>query len=154
MKSLKYILIAAAAALSFSSCLESNLKELDVYDGADITSAYIYYRYVDQSTTFPLSGAHAVKQSTLTIKSDIDAKAGTCKIAASLPSNFPAEETGKISTNLLVVAVQLSTAAVISPTGGSPRLGVPADWSKPHTYVVEAANGTRKEWTISVTLNK
>ena len=49
-----------------------------------------------------------------------------------------------------MVAVGLSTAARISPLNGSPTLGVPGDWSKPNTYVVDAANGTRKNWTIEV----
>ena len=74
MKSIKYIIIAAVMALACSSCLEYNLKTLDVYDGADITSAYVYYRYVDNSKTFPLSGANAVKQSTLSVKNNIDAE--------------------------------------------------------------------------------
>lgn len=154
MKSIKYIIIAAVMALACSSCLEYNLKTLDVYDGADITSAYVYYRYVDNSHTFPLSGANAVKQSTLTVKNSIDAGSKTCNITASLPSNFPEGEKGKISASQLVVAVQISTAAVISPVGGSPALGTPADWSSPHKYIVEAADGTQKEWTITVTLNK
>lgn len=154
MKSIKYIIIAAVVALACSSCLEYNLKTLDVYDGADITSAYVYYRYVDNSHTFPLSGAHAVKQSTLTVKNNIDAATRTCNITASLPSNFPEAEKSKISASQLVVAVQISTAAVISPSGGSPALGTPADWSSSHKYIVEAADGTQKEWTISVTLNK
>jgi len=154
MKSIKHIIIAAVVALACSSCLEYNLKTLDVYEGADITSAYVYYRYVDNSKTFPLSGANAVKQSTLSVKSSIDASARTCNITASLPSNFPEAEKSKISASQLVVAVQISTAAVITPSGNSPALGTPADWSSPHTYVVEAADGTQKEWTISVTLNK
>ena len=140
MKSLKYIIIAAVLALSFTSCLEYNLKPLDVYDGADITGAYVYYRYMDNSKTFPLSGAHAGSK--------------TCNITASLPSNFPEAEKSKISASQLVVAVQISTAAVITPTGGSPALGTPADWSSPHKYIVEAADGSQKEWTITVTLNK
>ncbi|MBR5174521.1 MAG: hypothetical protein IKW89_01160 [Bacteroidales bacterium] len=154
MKSLKYIIIAAVLALSFTSCLEYNLKPLDVYDGADITGAYVYYRYMDNSKTFPLSGAHAVKQSTLTVKNTIDPASRTCNITASIPSNFPEAEKGNISASKLVVAVNISTAAVITPTGGSPALGTPADWSSPHKYIVEAADGTQKEWTITVTLNK
>ena len=153
MKSIKYIIIAAVA-LVCSSCLEYNLKDLDVYTGADITSAMVYYRYIDNSKTFPLSGANAVKQSTLSVKYAIDADSRTCNITASIPSNFPSSELGNISASKLVVAVNISTAAVITPTGGSPALGTPADWTSPHKYIVEAADGTQKEWTISVTLNK
>ena len=154
MRSIKFIIIAILLSSTCSSCLEYNLKTLDVFEGADITSAYVYYRYIDNSVTSPLSGANAVKQSTLTVKNSIDASSCTCNITASLPSNFPAGEKEKISASQLVVAVQISTAAIISPTGNSPALGTPADWTSPHKYVVEAADGTKKEWTISVTLNK
>lgn len=149
-----FFIVALAVVLSCTSCLKGNLRELAVYDGAEITSAYVYYRYVDESVTFPLSGAHAVKQSTLKILTDIDKSACTCSISASLPSNFPASERDKISTGSLVVAVQISTAAVISPATHSPALGTPADWSSSHKYIVEAANGKKKEWTISVRLQK
>ena len=154
MKSFKSIIIAILSSLTCTSCLEYNLKTLDVFTGADIDSAYVYYRYVDNSVTSPLSGANSVKQSTLTVKNNIDPSAGTCDIKASLPSNFPSSEIGNISTGQLVVAVQISTAAIISPTGNSPALGTPADWTSPHKYIVEAANGSKKEWTITVTLDK
>lgn len=154
MKSINSIIAAIVAVVICTSCLKSNLRELAVYDGAEITSAYVYYRYIDESVTFPLSGSHAVKQSTLKIQTDINKDACTCSITASLPSNFPVSEQDKISTRLLVVAVQISTAAVISPAADSPALGTPADWSSPHKYIVEAADGKKKEWTVSVALQK
>ena len=152
MKSFKYIIIAAVTALFCSSCLENNMKELDVYDGADISSALVYYRYIDNSVTFPLSGAHGVKQATLTVNSS--AEGTNFKIDVTVPSNFPESEKSKLSASSLVVAVNISTAAVITPTGGSPALGTPADWSSPHKYIVTAANGTQKEWTITLNLTK
>ena len=154
MKSIKYILIAAVTALFCSSCLEANLKELDVYDGADIASAYVYYRYIDNSVTFPLSGAHAVKQATLTVDTKADASSCTCDLNVTVPANFPAGELSKLSASNLVVAVNISTAAVIAPVGGSPALGTPSDWSTPHKYVVTSAKGTQKTWTITVNLKK
>ena len=152
MKSLKYIIIAAVTALFCSSCLESNLKELDVYSGAEIASAAVYYRYIDNSVTFPLSGSHAVKQATLTVSSK--AEGNNFYITASVPGGFPESERSKLSLSNLVVAVNISTAAVIAPASGSPALGTPADWSSPHKYIVTAADGTKKEWTIAVTLTK
>ena len=154
MKSLKYILIAAVTALFCTSCLESNLKELDVYDGTEISSAYVYYRYIDSSTSFPLSGANAVKQATLTVKTNADAETGTCELNVSVPSNFPQSELSNLTASNLVVAVNISTAAVITPEKGSPDLGTPADWSTPHKYTVTSAKGTKKVWTITVNLNK
>ena len=154
MKTIKAILTFLGAALLCSSCLDSNLKELDVFKGSDITSTFVYYRYVDESYTHVLRGAHAVKQVTLTVNNDIDTDNGTCDITVTIPSNFPAAELDNISASELVVAVSISTAAIISPMGGSPALGTPADWSVPHKYMVEAADKSKKEWTITVDLVK
>jgi len=154
MKRIKNILAFLAFALLCSSCLEADLKELDTFKGSDITSTFVYYRYVDTSISYPLSGANAVKQVTLTTDNTIDTDNGTCDITVTIPSNCPASEKPKINENLLVVAVQISTAAIISPSGDSPKLGTPADWSTPHKYVIEAADGSTKEWTISINLVK
>lgn len=152
MKAIKYILAALVLGMTCSSCLEANLKELDTFKGNLITSTFAYYRYIDASFTSPLSGANAVKQAALTVANAIDADAGTCVITATVPTNFPPEEIGKVKTNNLVIAVEISPAAVIAPVGDSPALGTPADWSTPHKYVVKAASGDEKEWTISVNL--
>lgn len=154
MKAIKYILASLAIVLTCSSCLEANLQELDTFEGNDISSTFVYYRYVDSSVTYPLSGAHGIKQAALTVANEIDANAGTCAITATIPSNFPADQLSKVSTKELVVAVQVSAAAVVAPVDGSPALGTPADWSSPHKYAVTAANGETKEWTISVTIAK
>lgn len=154
MKAIKYIIAAFALALACSSCLKADLKELDTFTGNSITSTFVYHRYIDESVTFTLSDSHAVKQAEFTVTNEIDDEAGTCVITASIPTNFPAEQVSKVSTGQIVVAVQISAAAVIDPVDGSPALGTPADWSSPHKYVVTAANGETKEWTISVTIAK
>ena len=71
-----------------------------------------------------------------------------------VPTNFSEAERNGVNINNIVVAVDISTAAVMSPVEGAPKLGVPADWSSPHKYLVKAANGQTKVWTISVTLTK
>lgn len=154
MKAIKLLFAILIVSLTCSSCLEANLKELDTYDGKDITSSYVFYRYVDNSNTWALSGAHYVKQITMAVANSIDTNRGTCDIAVSVPSNFPEGEIANLSAKQLVVSVAISTAAVISPKGNSPALGTPADWSTPHEYVVTAADGQTKDWTISVTLTK
>lgn len=152
MKAIKYILASLAIVMTCSSCLEANLKELDTFTGNLISSTFVYYRYVDASVTYPLSGAHGIKQAALDVTNDINNDAGTCVITATVPSNFPADQLSKLSAKELVVAVQVSAAAVVAPMDGSPALGTPSDWSSPHKYVVTAANGDSKEWTITVKL--
>lgn len=138
----------------FTSCLESDLEDLKTYTGNDVTSSYVYYRYIDKNKVIAASGQPSVRQMQLTTKQVINTEAATCTITASLPKNFPATEQANISAANLVVALQVSTAAVVEPIDGAPRLGVPADWSTAHKYRVKAADGSTKEWTISVVLNK
>lgn len=146
--------MAVVTVFSLTSCLESGLEELDTYTGNDITSSYVYYRYVDKNVTIPASGQPAVKQLQLNSKQTIDAENATCDITVSLPQNFPSAELENISLSALIIAVQISTAAVIEPVGDAPKLGAPADWNQSHQYKVMAANGQTKVWTIRVVLNK
>ena len=61
----------------------------------------------------------------------------------------------KVVTLTVENKFNLSTAAVIAPQDGAPTLGVPGDFSTTRRYLVTAANGTKKDWTIQVTaLNK
>lgn len=50
MKILKFIIALFVMALSCTSCLESNLEQLDTYEGNDITSGYAWYRYKGDNT--------------------------------------------------------------------------------------------------------
>lgn len=154
MKSIKHILAAITLIILCSSCLKSHLETLDTYKGNDITGAFVYYRYIDQSTTIPASGQNAVKQTALKVVKDINAESKTCDLTVSIPSSFPAAEVANVSAGALVVALNVSTAAVVTPVGDAPKLGVPADWSKPHQYEIMAADGNAVKWTITVSLVK
>lgn len=154
MKILKFIIALFVMALSCTSCLESNLEELKTYEGNDITSGYAWYRYKGDNT-LNASGEQQIIQKELTRTGQvIDNEAATCALQFKVPTNFSEAERNGVNINNLVVAVDISTAAVMSPVEGAPKLGVPADWSSPHKYLVKAANGQTKVWTISVTLTK
>lgn len=160
---MRYILSAlasAALALGVASCLEKDLEALEVYSGSDITAGFAYYRYVDQGATLPASGENRVVQRQYTLASapviavDERQSTGTISLTFAPSGTFSEAERAACSLNPMVVAVSVSTAAVVTPLDGSPALGTPADWTRPHTYEVRAANGTSKRWTISVALNK
>lgn len=155
MKKYLKIITALFLAVICSSCLEKNLEELDTYDGKEITSIVgVYHRYYD-SDVIDASGEQAVKQVSLSVSdTQIDAKGGTCNFNVSVPTNFPASETGKVKTQALVVIVNISTAAIIEPIDGAPAFGAPGDWSKPNRYRIKAANGDLQEWTVSLTLGQ
>lgn len=150
MKKILYKLFLLFVVLSFSSCLDSNLDELPVYEEADITSvSAVQYRYLSDKKS-PASGEFIVEEVNLQYTGDIDADHGTVKIEVEKPSTFPAAQVNNLSKSNLVVVVTLSTAARLTPAEGSPILGVPADWSKAHKYIVTSASGKKKEWTIEV----
>lgn len=154
MKILKFIIAMFVMALSCTSCLESNFEELDTYDGNDITAGYAWYRYKGDNK-INASGEQQVIQKQLQRTGQvIDNDEATCALQFKVPTNFSEAEKNGVDINNIVVAVDISTAAVMSPVDGSPKLGVPADWSTPHKYLVKAADGKTKIWTISVTLTK
>ena len=154
MKILKFIIAMFVMALSCTSCLESNFEELGTYDGNDITAGYAWYRYKGDNK-INASGEQQVIQKQLQRTGQvIDNEAATCALQFKVPTNFSEAEKNGVNINNIFVAVDIYTAAVMSPVDGSPKLGVPADWSTPHKYLVKAADGKTKTWTISVTLTK
>ena len=80
MKKMVYNLLLIMTMISLSSCLTGGLDELDVYDGADITSvSTVRYRYITEDKS-PASGQNIVKEVELTYTSEIDTDAAIVKI--------------------------------------------------------------------------
>ena len=138
-----------------TGCLDHGLEDIDTYNGADITSIEgVYYRYTTDKI-LNVSGEPQVKQIALKmVQPTIDPETGTVEVTVEPTVNFPAEELSKLSVDNLVVCLNISVASVIRPIGGSVKLGVPGDWSHPNSYEIIAADNTKKEWTITVKLNK
>ena len=100
-----------------------------------------------------------MKVVTLTVADKvINAEAGTITCTVTVPpADGPFTEAIRSTVALtnLVGKFNLSTAAIIAPQDGAPTLGSPGDFSATRRYLVTAANGTKKDWTIQVTaLNK
>ena len=123
-----------------SSCLEGNLDDLPAFEEANITDVKFDFRYKDPTDVW-IDGEPIVKVVTLSVNDKvINAETGTITCTVSVPA------AGKLN---------LSTAAVITPQDGAPTLGSPGDFSTTRRYLVKAANGTKKDWTIQITaLNK
>lgn len=154
MKKILNILWMLLAAFLFSSCLKSGLEDLPEYGDADILSvSKVEYRYISEEIA-PSSGQQLVKNATLSHKAEVDKEAGTVSITVTVPGSFPQGELASLSAKELVLSLNLSSAARITPLNGSAALGVPADWSKTNSYSVMAADGTKKNWEITLTLEK
>lgn len=154
MKKIMNSVLILFAVFLFSSCLNSGLEDLPEYSDALISSvSRVEHRYISDEVS-NASGQPIVKFATLTHKSNIDKEAGTVLITVTVPDGFPTAQKSKISTKALVVSLNLSTAARIAPIEGSAALGVPADWSKANKYRVTAADGTKKDWSVSLTFTE
>lgn len=154
IKNMKWLL-----ALLFLPLLAAcSWEDMPAYEEAEITGVQFRYRWYDNNDKDAITGEAKVKEYQLNTTTTINSEAGTVTCVVTVPAannNFPADVRDKVTTNPLWGQVTLSTAARIFPTGDTKALGTPGDWSKPNTFKVQAANGTVKMWTITVTtLNK
>ena len=134
-----------------TSCLKGGLEDLPEYEEADIVGIQrVEYRYYSSNVS-NIDGEYIVKKVTLGSNATIEDT--TVSIDVTVPvaeGDFTEEERAKVSLDNIAVMASISTAARVTPLDGSPKLGVPGDWSKPNKYLVTAANGNEKEWTIQV----
>ncbi len=150
MKNIISFFLFATFMFALSSCMKMNLEDLPEYEDALITSvSRVEYRYISEDVS-PVSKQKIVKNVTLNHTAEVDKEAGTVNITVNVPAKFPKGELSNLSTTNLVVNVNLSAAARISPVGASPKFGVPGDWSKPNDYQVTAANGTTRNWKVHI----
>ena len=153
MKKYSYLILLFIFSI-LTSCLTGGMEDLPEFEENDITGIYrVEYRYISDDIN-PASGEKNVVKVELG-KSNvvINHESGTISFDVSVPAaggSFPAAEREKCTVNNIGVMVSLSTAARLTPVAGSPVLGIPGDWSKPNKYIVTAANGIEKEWTISI----
>lgn len=138
--------------LTCTSCLKGGLEDLPEFEDAEISGVQkVEYRYYDKNDISVVDGLPIVKYVSLSQTNKVDGN--TLSIEAKVPAasgSFTEEERAVVSTSNIAVMVTISTAARLTPIGNAPKLGVPGDWSKPNKYMVTAANGNQKEWTIQV----
>jgi len=138
-------------AVAFSSCLESDLPDLPLYEESEITLVNVEHRFNGSQI---MNGQPVVAYQKLNVAQQINTETGIINVQITVPNptgQFTAEERGKVVQTHLWFYMNLSTAATVKPVDGTPKLGDPTDASKPLKYEVKAANGTKKLWTINVT---
>lgn len=148
---MKKILILLVFVSSFlTSCIKLGLDELPVYNLTKITTFNMEYRFEAKNA----NGVSYVEDMGIPTTVKIDTIANVVNVTPTLPaanSIFTVAERQKVSLSNLVAFCSLETAASIKPIGNSPKMGIPADWSTEHKYLVTAADGkTTREWTIKV----
>ena len=140
------------------SCLRGNLEDLPAFEEANITDVKFDFRYKDMTDVW-IDGEPIVKVVSLSVGNKvINAETGTITCTITVPEangSFSDEIRSTVSLTNIVGKFNLSSAAIITPQDGAPTLGVPGDFSVPRRYLVTAANGTKKDWTIQITtMNK
>ena len=136
-----FMLLLLMCVPIISSCSK---EDLPAYEEAEITKVGAYHRFYSGDKD-AITGENIVAEKELDRTNNIDSEHG---------GKFTEAERAKVSLSNLVVYVNVSTAARVTPLDGSPKFGVPADWTREHKYSVMAADGTKKIWTVKVTLNK
>lgn len=153
MKKNIYLLIMLMLCL-FTSCLTAGLDDLPEFEDANITGVQkVEYRYKSDQLS-PTDNQPIVKYIDLPRQINVDNKTNTVSISVTVPaanpSSFPETEREKCSTSNIAVMVSISTAARVFPVGNAPKFGVPGNWTNPNKYIVQAADGTKKEWIVQV----
>ena len=149
----KWLMLLLMCMPLIASCSK---EDLPAYEEAEITKVGAYHRFYSGDKD-ALTGENIVAEKELDRTNDIDSDNGIATAVFTIPAaegKFTEAERSTVSLNNLVVYVNISTAARVTPLDGSPKFGVPADWTQEHKYSVMAADGTKKIWTIKVSLNK
>lgn len=133
-----------------SSCLKKDLPEYPAFDANEITLVNVEHRFTGTAT----NGQPVVAYQKLTLAQQVDKTTSTINVQITVPAatgQFTTVERAKVTQSKLWFYMNLSTAATIVPIEGTPKLGDPTDATKPLKYVVTAANGSSRIWTINVT---
>ena len=150
IKHIAFLMMVLSLGL-FSSCLKKGLTDYPLFDTNEITLVNVEHRFIGTSTQYaqPL-----VAYQKLTIAHQIDKVNSTINVQITVPAangQFTDAEKAKVSQSKLWFYLNISTAASIAPVPGTPKLGDPTDATKPLKYIVTAANGAARTWTINVT---
>jgi len=148
---LNLALVATFIITMLSSCLKKDLPAYPEFDGNEITLVNVEYRFNGSQM---MNGQPVVAYQKLTVAQTVDKPNSAINVVITVPpagGTFTAVEKAKVSQTNLWFYMNISTAATIAPTEGTPKLGDPTDATKPLKYVVTAADGSKKVWTINVT---
>lgn len=147
MKYLKFILLFIIVT-SLPSCLEMGLEELPTFSDAEIINVKFEHRW-----SIKEGESDKLRVQTMNTNYTVDKNSNKVVCVVTVPNasgSFTESIRNSVSINNLIGFTTISTAATITPLDNAPKLGTPGDWSKPNRYLVTAADGTKKEWTIEV----
>lgn len=152
---LKIAILSILMVTLCSSCLKKDLPELPLWDTNEITAVNPSYRFLNSARV--RNGEPVVESQPITTADVvIDKTNATISLRLIVPGpntaiNFTAAEKAKVVQTNLWFSLNISTAASVQPVEGTAKLGFPTDATKPLKYIVTAANGASRTWTINIT---
>lgn len=136
--------------LPLSSCLKHDLPSYPLWDGNLITNVNAEYRF-EGSADFWGNPVVAYQRMQTTVEIDTSHNTVTLDITVPEASGaFTSAIRDQVSKSTLWPYFDISTSATMEATGGTPAPGNKTDFSQPQTYVVKAANGSVRQWTVTV----
>lgn len=142
-------------SMVLTSCLKKDLPEYPLFDGNSITVVNAEHRF--KSRIKKINGEPIIVMKGLTVNSQIDEATSTIKLTVTVPAaetgdnaDFNAEEKALVKQSALWLSYTISTAATMTPLDGTGKPGDPADATKALKYRITAANGSTRDWTVSV----
>lgn len=173
MKKIYNILAVCFLLVSATSCLHSNLDELENASDKEMTSVEYSYRFLYNDTIKKGTVNEEIQngrvcevifqkqmkkveenglkgfQTTLTHSLNSIQKAGpTGSVTKEMLYDMFKKEIGREGLTRLWVYVSISDAATIASLNGAPRLGAPGDFSETRSYRVTAADGSSQDYVL------
>ena len=132
-------------SIVFTSCLKAGLDELPAFEEANITRFRFEYRWFDEASS-------QLRVIQINTDSTIDGSSINCVLTVpDAAGDFTAAIKSQVNLANIVGYADISTAAIMTPVGNAPKLGVPNDFSSSDMqYEVTAADGTKKVWTLNI----
>lgn len=140
--------------VSFTSCLESGLDDLETYSETKVTAINFEYRWtVPENPNDPWAG-EKLQVKTLTTKATFSEGKIECEITVPAAlGTFTEEVRNNVTLQNLNAYVTISPGATISSNGSTPVLGKLGDFTQSNmSYNVIAADGKNKQdWVLLIT---
>lgn len=150
----KFIMLMMCIA-SLTSCLKKDLPAIKSSNQTNLTGFYLEYRW--QDTTYiapgtPNSDTSIVVSSVQFTDANSPQRISNDTLYAYplFPSNLPLAQKLKVTLNRTIGYANIPDGATIKPLNSAPKLGTPGDYSKPASYQITAADGTKATWVIVV----
>lgn len=152
----KIIFLLMIMTVSLSSCLKSDLEDVESSTNCELSNVEFEYRWtkdIVDSNGNP-TGVSELQYKKLDVAKNIDKDNNKIILKLTVPKssgNFTSEIRDKVSLENIVGMFTVSLASTVQPLGNAPKLGIPGDFSqKSYMYRIKSAAGNYTDWMIEI----